>query len=224
MAEQLAFDLPVRPALGREAFFVSPANGAALRTLEDWKTWPGQRQLLVGPPGSGKTHLAHVWAAISGARIISAAALSLDAVPGLVEADALVVEDADQGANEAALFHLLNLAQAEGTALLLTAAKSPTGWGTSLPDLSSRLSAMPLARLHPPDDPLLAAVLVKLFGDRQLVVNPRLIGYLATRIERSFEAARQVVSRLDAAALESGRPLNLGLAADVLDQLETPHA
>ncbi|MEM9031218.1 MAG: chromosomal replication initiator DnaA [Pseudomonadota bacterium] len=224
MPEQLAFDLPVRPALGRDAFFVSPANAAALGAIDAWMEWPAGRQLLVGPAGSGKSHLAHVWEAMTGARILAASRLAIGDVPGLVRNPAVVLEDIDRGVNEDAFFHLLNLAQVEGTALLLSARQPPSSWKLGLPDLSSRIATIPLTRLKGPDDQLLAAVLVKLFSDRQLSVDARLIGFLVPRIERSFEAAREIVTLLDEQALERGRSLNRNFAAEILDKRKGCHA
>lgn len=212
MPEQLTFDLPVRPALGREAYFVSPTNSEALAAIDAWESWPNRRHLLLGPRGSGKTHLAHVWAALSGAKILPAADLTSDAVPDLTGPIAL--EDLDQGMDEAALFHLLNLALAEGRPLLLTSTTPPT---MTLPDLASRISAIPVARIAAPDDELLAAVLIKHFEDRQLVVNPKVIDYLIPRIERSFEAARTIAQALDQAALAKGRAVTVNVAAAVLE-------
>jgi chromosomal replication initiation ATPase DnaA len=217
-SRQLALDLPVRPALGREAFFVSPANANALAAIDAWTTWPGRRHLLVGPAGSGKTHLAHVWAALSGARIVAARDIGTDDVPALAAAPAVTVEDIDREADEAALFHLLNLTLTEGTPLLLTATVHPNERPPALPDLASRLAAMPVARLEPPDDALLQAVLVKLFEDRQITVSPDVISYLLARIERSLDAARRTVSALDAAALAERRPVTRQLARSILDK------
>ncbi len=218
MARQLAFDLPVRPALGREAFFVSPANQTALAAIDAWQGWPNRRHLLIGPEGAGKTHLTHVWAGLSGARILAGSALTRADVPALAALPALALEDADRGTDETALFHLLNLAQAEGTALLLTATRRPADWGTALPDLASRLGALPVSRLDPPDDALLSAVLVKLFDDRQLTIAPDVVAYLTPRIERSFDAARRIVAALDSAALSEKRPVTIPLARTVLDK------
>lgn len=218
MARQLALDLPVRPALGREAFFVSPSNSAALAAVDAWRGWPNRRHLILGPPGSGKSHLAQVWAAQTGARIVAGASLREEDVPRLVAEPALAVEDADQSVQEPALFHLLNLAQAEATPLLLTATRRPADWGLALPDLASRIAAMPVARLDPPDDALLSAVLVKLFDDRQIAVAPDVIDYLVPRIERSFAAAGGIVSALDAAALAERRPVTRQLARTILDK------
>ncbi len=220
MAQQLSFDLPAITALEREDFFVSPANAAAVAMVEAWQDWPARKLALVGPAGSGKTHLAHVWATLADARIIPAASLARADIPALAAGN-VVIEDvagiAGIAKAEAALFHLHNLTLAEGNSLLLTALRPPDFWQLRLPDLASRMSATPIATLAPPDDSLLSAVLIKLFTDRQLAPTPETIPYLIRRIDRSFIAARQIVERLDTASLAASRPINRALAAQVLD-------
>jgi chromosomal replication initiation ATPase DnaA len=138
-------------------------------------------------------------------------------LPAALATGALVVEDLALGAfDERALFHLINLVREEGAYLLLTAASPPAGWPVEIPDLASRLKALPVVTLAPPDDTLLRAVLVKLFSDRQLAVDEALVGFLATRIERTVQAARAVVARLDQEAMQRKRPLTRALAAEVL--------
>ena len=218
MGEQLTFDLPVRPALGREDFFVSPANALAVATLDQPDLWPNGKLLLIGPEGAGKTHLAMVFAARTGAQVIGAGNLAAADLP---EAAALVIENADTVAGdtaaETALFHLHNHMTGRGGLLLLTAARAPRDWGLTLPDLQSRMEATATATLLPPDDALLGAVLVKLFADRQLQVAPGFIRWLVRRIDRSFATARAVVAALDAEALATKRPINSTLAATLLD-------
>ena len=218
MVAQLTFDLPVRPALGREDFFVSPANALAVTTLDQPELWPNGKLLLIGPEGAGKTHLAMVFAARTGAQVIGAGNLAAADLP---EAAALVIENADTVAGdtaaETALFHLHNHMTGRGGLLLLTAARAPRDWGLTLPDLQSRMEATATATLLPPDDALLGAVLVKLFADRQLQVAPGFIRWLVRRIDRSFATARAVVAALDAEALATKRPINSTLAATLLD-------
>ncbi|SFB00158.1 dnaA protein [Poseidonocella pacifica] len=219
MAEQLRFDLEVRPALGREDFFISPANAVAVASVEGWRDWPGRKLLLIGPEGAGKTHLVHVWAAQTGARIVRAKDLEAERIDTLA-AGPVAVEDvpdiAGQSAAEDALFHLHNLALAEGHALLLTANRPAQDWRLSLPDLASRMQATPAAMLAPPDDALLAAILMKLFGDRQINPAEGTIPFLLRRIERSFAAAAHIVEALDEAALAQQRPVGRALARDLL--------
>lgn len=222
--EQLVLDLPSRPALGREAFFVAPANRIALALVEGWPAWPGGRLAVTGPAGAGKTHLAHVWAARAGAAIVAARAvgdLDLARLPGDA---AVAVEDVDRLAGlrrrrdgaEEALFHLCNHLAAGGGSLLVSGRKPPVRWTIRLPDLASRLATATVAKLDAPDDALLAALLVKHFADRQLAVAPGLIDYLVPRIERSSAAAEAVVVALDRAGLAGRRPLTPRLAAEVL--------
>lgn len=219
MPEQLTFDLPTVAALGREDFFVSPANATAVAMLEGWQSWPAGKMVLVGPPASGKTHLAHVWAQMTGAAIIGADALATADIAALAEGPALVVEDLGRpGLDEDALFHLHNLCAAEGSALLMTAAAPPALWPLRLADLASRMQAATVTTLEPPDDALLQAVLLKLFSDRQITVPPNLLPYLTGRMDRSFAAARALVAKIDAAALSQKRAVTRKLAAEVLDK------
>ncbi|WP_420344602.1 chromosomal replication initiator DnaA [Paenirhodobacter sp.] len=216
MARQLILDLPVRQARGRDDFFVAPANALALATLDAPESWPSGRMLLIGPEGAGKSHLAAIWAEQHGASIVRARDLTPEMAPVL--AHAAVVEDVQAiGSAEAALFHLHNLAQAEGGRLLLTANAPPRDWGLHLPDLRSRMEATASVRIAPPDDALLAAVLVKLFADRQTKVPRSLIPWLVTRMDRSLGTARRLVAALDARAVAEGRPLTRAMAVEVLD-------
>ncbi len=218
---QLPLDLGHLPALGREDFLVAASNEAAVQWLERWPAWPQPALALYGPPGAGKTHLAHVFAARVRATdavtvFIEPTALQVDAVPTLVGAPhAIVVDDAAR-APEQALLHLYNLIAERHGHLLIVAQEPPSRWPIALADLRSRLLAAPAAALSAPDDALLGAVLVKLFADRQVAVGADVIAYLVARIERSFAAAREVASALDAAALAEKRPITVPLARRVL--------
>ncbi len=216
MTQQLTFDLPVRAALGRDDFFVSPANATALATVEGFADWPQGKLVLVGSAGTGKTHLAHVFAALSRGRVVTAVDLLSDRLPDLAQVP-LAMDGADRVADETSLLHLHNLMAERGHAFLMTARQPPARWTTTLPDLASRLSASPLARLDSPDDALLAAVLAKQFLDRQLRPPANLIPYLVTRMERSLANAARLVAVLDAAALSERRNISRALAADLLD-------
>ncbi|PRX34981.1 dnaA protein [Meinhardsimonia xiamenensis] len=221
MTRQLPLPLPSRTSLGRGDFFVSAANAEALAALDGWRDWPDARLALVGPEGAGKSHLVAVWAQETGARVLAWEALDTAAIAGEIgESRPIALEDADRLAGDAegerALFHLLNLCREARRPLLLTARRAPAHWPATLPDLASRLQAMSVARLAPPDDALLAAVLVKLFADRQIRVGPELVTWLARRIDRSFAAAQAAVAALDAVALAEKRPVTRALAARVL--------
>jgi chromosomal replication initiation ATPase DnaA len=214
---QLAFDLSLDPRFGREDFLVSPSNERAYALIERWPDWPDPVLVLVGPKGSGKSHLAAIWAASAHAWTVDAFEVSGSRVPHLVSNGALVVEDADgSDRDEAALFHLLNLARERGACVLVTAAAPPDRWSLRTPDLLSRLRLAPSVSLDPPDDALLRAVLVKLFVDRQLVVDTTVVDYVALRIERSLARAAEVVAALDREALSRGRRITRPMAAEVL--------
>jgi chromosomal replication initiation ATPase DnaA len=216
-ARQLALALDHVESFAREDFLGGPSNAAALTLVDSWPDWTSRAVALVGPEGSGKSHLAAIWAATSGARFLSGRSLGGADLPAALATGALVVEDAVAGAvDERALFHLLNLAREDGAYLLLTARTPPAGWRLEIRDLVSRLKALPVVTLAPPDDELLRALLVKLFSDRQLMVDESLIGYVAARVERSFVAVREMVAQLDAAAMQQARPLTRAFAAEVL--------
>jgi len=215
-ALQLALDLPHAASFRRDDFLPSPANEAALALIDAWPRWPHRVAAIVGPAGSGKSHLAAIWAERAGARIEAAHALGRADVPRLATG-ALALEDVEPGGiDEAALFHLLNLAKEEDCYVLLTAARRLDA-GFTLADLASRLRAVPVIALSAPDDALLAAVLVKLFADRQLAVGEGVVNYLVPRMERSLAAVRALVSRLDRAALSRGRAVTRQLAAEMVD-------
>ena len=221
-AEQIPLALQLRPALEREDFLVAPSNAVAVAWIDAWPAWHTPLLTLVGPPGSGKTHLVQVWRGRSGARLLDprvgeAAALA----EALDECRAAVVEDAERLAGdplaERGLFHLYNLLRERDGHLLLTAHSSPARWPLMLADLRSRLESGAVAPLGEPDDLLMRALLDKLFADRQLRPGVGVVDYLLTRMERSCDAARRMVERLDASALAERRELRLPLVRDVLD-------
>jgi len=214
---QLAFALPHAESLTRDNFLEGPANAAGITLIDSWPEWPSRTMLLVGPEGSGKSHLAAVWAEHAGARCTSAHALTPSSVPGALATGALVVEDLNpSGFDERALFHLLNLAREDEAFLLITARVPPSTFETELRDLRSRLRALPTASLSAPDDQLFRALVIKFCADRQLAVDESVVGYLATRIERSYAAARKAVELLDTEGLRLGRPVTRALAAEIL--------
>src|SRR5580692_10183105 len=214
---QLAFVLPHAESLTRDNFLEGPANEAGLALIDRWPEWPNRIMLLVGSEGSGKSHLAAIWAEQAGARSISAHALSATAVPGALATGALVVEDLKSpDVDERALFHLMNLAREEEAFVLITARIPASALQFELRDLRSRLRAVPTVSLLPPDDQLFRALIVKFCADRQLKVDESVVSYLASRIERSYAAARQAVELLDTEALRLGRPVTRALAAELL--------
>jgi chromosomal replication initiation ATPase DnaA len=220
-ARQLALDLGHAESFARDDFLSGPSNAAALGMIERWPDWPAPVLSLVGPEGSGKSHLAAIWAAEAGARFLSGRALADANLPVALATGALVVEDLAAGDfDERALFHLLNLAREEEAFVLLTARTALAALNATIPDLASRLRAIPAVTLAPPDDALLRAVLVKLFADRQLAVDEVLVAYLLTRLERSFAGAKAAVLRLDAEALRLQRPVTRALAGEVFRTAE----
>jgi chromosomal replication initiation ATPase DnaA len=209
--------LPHAESLTRDNFFEGPANTAGLALVDSWPEWPSRVMLLVGPEGSGKSHLAAIWAEQSGARSISAHALTAASVPGALATGALVVEDLNApDFDERALFHLMNLAREDGAFVLITARLPPSTFQIELRDLRSRLRAVPTVSLLPPDDQLLRALIIKFCTDRQMAADESVVGYLATRIERSYAAARRAIELLDTEALRQGRPVTRALAAELL--------
>ena len=215
--KQLAFDLPLDPRFGAEDFLVSPSNEQAYGLIESWPDWLDTILLLVGPRGSGKSHLASIWATNAHAWTIDATEITQDKVPHLVSNGALAIEDMDRGErDEAALFHLLNLAREKRAFLLITSETPPDRWSLRTPDLLSRLRLAPSVALEAPDDALLKAVLVKLFVDRQLVVDTSVVDYIALRIERSLAKASELVALLDREALSRGRRVSRAIAAEIL--------
>jgi chromosomal replication initiation ATPase DnaA len=216
---QLAFALDPRENFSRDDFLRGAGNAAALDLVESWPNWPARTIALVGPEGSGKSHLAAIWATTAGGHRLAGDGLDEAAVPAALSTGALVLERVGvdlHDIDERALFHLLNLAQEQRAFLLLTARTAPAGWPIRLPDLASRLRVLPVVALAAPDDAMLRAVLVKLFADRQLAVDDGLVSYLMARIERSFAAARAVVAELDREALRRQRPVTKMLASEIL--------
>jgi chromosomal replication initiation ATPase DnaA len=223
MTIQFAFEFPHRPAFGAADFLVAPSNAAAVAWLDRWPDWPSSATVLHGPLGCGKTHLAHVWQARSGAVQHAAASLTPEAVPSLAANAAVVIDDAERAA-ERPLLHLVNLVAERGGHLLLTAPAPPARWMTALPDLRSRLVAMPEVAMLVPDDALIGAVLLKLFADRQLAVGEDVVVFLLHHMERSFAAARRLVAALDRAALIAQRRITVPFARQVLAAESMPDA
>lgn len=215
--DQLVLDLPHRPALGAHDFLISPSNRAAADMIDLWPGWPQASVVVVAPAHAGKTHLANVWRLKSGAARLDAGALHEGDVPAAAAHGAVLVEDLHAGiADERALFHLLNLVREHKLTMLLTSRTAPGDLPVALPDLRSRLRALPMVTIEPPDEALLKAVLVKHFTDRQLAVEPGVIAYIALRMERSMEAAATTVAAIDKAAMAAHRKVTRALAAQVL--------
>ncbi|PUB18681.1 DnaA ATPase domain-containing protein [Yoonia sediminilitoris] len=217
MSDQLTFDWPTGVALGPDDFFVSDTNARAFTMLCTPEAWPDRKLALVGPPGSGKSHLARIFLAQSEGQMLQAKDLAADFQP---EATSVVVEDMEHlpRGSEEAMFHLHNHLRNTGGTLLMTSSEPPARWQIALPDLASRMSATNVTQIGNPDDAMLQALIMKLFADRQIAPKPALVQYLTLRIERSFAAAADIVDQLDRAALAQGRKINKSLARELLDK------
>jgi len=222
LSTQFRLPLTAAPTYGREDFAVSGCNADALAQLDAWPSWPEGRLALVGPEGSGKTHLARSWAARADAVVIAADAPQTPDLPAL-RGRAILVEDADRragGLSDEALFHILNMAGVDGGSVLLTARVAPIAWGCAVPDLRSRLNALSVAAIEEPDDVVLRAVLERAFRAEHLKPDPDLYPYLIARLPRSAAEALAAAALLDEAALAQHRAVNKALAREVLGDLE----
>jgi chromosomal replication initiation ATPase DnaA len=216
----MPLDFAHRVALGREDFLVAPSNRDAVAWLDAWPNWPAPGLVVYGPEACGKTHLAEVWRARSGAILLTAESIAGREAPTILgAAKAAIIENADRGVDERALLHLYNFLAGQDGSMLLIAAAPAAQWSIRLPDLRSRLAALPAVEVGRPEDALLEAVMVKLFADRQLRIGPDVVSYLVSRLERSFATVRSIVSALDKAALAEGRAVTIPLARRVLHSM-----
>jgi len=222
--KQIPFDFDPRPALGGEDFLVAASNADAVQWVERWPDWPGPVLAIAAPEGAGKTHLAHVFQAQSGARLVCVDDLRSQRADGvLAGASALVLEDVetflDAGLAEE-LLHLYNLAREEGVKILMTAARPPSRWAITLKDLSSRLKTAPVAEISPPDDALITALIVKQFADRQLSVDQDVLTYMLARMDRSFSAVRNLIHAIDEHAMAHKRAITVPLVREAMSVLD----
>jgi chromosomal replication initiation ATPase DnaA len=217
MARQLRLTLARQASHAREEFVEGPSNSRAVAALDAWPRWHGGALVLVGPEGAGKSHLARAWAAGAGAAILDRISPDLAAAQGRP----VLVEDVDRGAPDEALFHLINLAAHDGGGLLLTARTPPVGWRADLPDLRSRLNALPVAEIEPPDDSVLEGLLRKFFKERNIRAPAEVYPYLLRRMERSAPGARELVRKLDEAGEHEPRAISRVLAREILEGDET---
>lgn len=221
--QQIPFDLPVRPAFGRDDFLVGDENKTALAFLDRWPDWPAPALVLTGPAASGKTHLSALWQNRAHAVRIDARHLpDGDAEALYASSDNLIIDDVDfwigERESEATLFHLYNMAKEKGGSLLLTMRAAPTQLDFVLPDLASRVRAAPVVNISAPQEALLSAVLIKQFHDRQLQISAELVRYIMPRIERSFAAVRDLVEQADSLALAQKKPVSITLVRQIMAQ------
>lgn len=223
MTGQLPLDLELRPALGREDFLVTASNAAAVALVDQWPNWPSNAAMILGPAGSGKSHLAEVFRFRAQAQHLYARKLATENVPFLLASGALILEDCDQGPlDERAVFHAFNVASQDGGHLLLSARTSLSTWGVKLPDLLSRLQAVPAIAMLLPDDALLRGVLVKHFRDRQIAITEKSITYMAQRIPRSLDAVRAIVAEIDRQAMAERAEITHPFITRVLSGFTNP--
>ncbi len=219
---QLVLDLPHRQALGRDDFLVTGSNTAAVALIDHWPDWPAHAAMIIGPPGSGKSHLVEVWRQRSKAARVQAADIRVENAPDLLISAAAAIEDLAPPLPERGLFHLLNLARQQESSVLLTAQTRPEHWKIALPDLLSRLKAIPALEILPPDDALLRGVLVKLFFDRQIAAAESTISFMLARMPRSLGAARLLVAEIDRRAMEERAEVTRPFVAKVMGDFSAP--
>lgn len=215
-SRQLVLDLPLRQALGRDDFLVTSSNSAAVELIDQWPNWPTYGAIIVGPPGSGKSHLVEVWRQKAGAQLVHASDLTIESA---LQNATLAIE-VEGVFDERAFFHVLNLAKAHH--LLITAQSIPANWNLVIPDLLSRLNALPVVSILQPDDALLRGVLVKLFADRQISIDEAMISYILLRMPRSLEAARSIVAKIDQQALIERAEVTRPFVARVMTNFTSP--
>ncbi|CCM75045.1 DnaA regulatory inactivator HdaA [Rhizobium mesoamericanum] len=216
--EQLPLAFSHDAATGRDDLLISERLAAAVSIVDAWPHWPSPIVILAGPVGSGKSHLARIWKDRSGAAEIhpkTGANAAVDAAKGSV-----LFEDVDRlGFDDTELFHVINSVRENGHSLLMTSRIWPMSWPVELPDLRSRLKAATVVEIGEPDEELLSQVIVKLFADRQLNIDDKLVLYIVNRMERSLNAAQMIVDRLDRLALSRGTKITRVLTAEVLNEL-----
>ncbi|KZK97649.1 Chromosomal replication initiator protein DnaA [Pseudovibrio sp. Ad5] len=217
--QQLPLVLPHEEALGVDDYLVSTSNQAAFNLITNWPEWPSPIVTLQGPIGSGKTHLVNAWQELSGAQIVGGDELEFLDLTALAEAGPVAVEDLHAGFDEASLFHLFNAVRLSGGNMLMTTREWPNTFELKTKDLASRFRAATPVQVEEPDDMLLAMVMTKHFSDRQVTVDSSVIDYLVIRIERSLDAARNVVDMLDRHALAKGRKISRVMASKILESM-----
>ncbi|MEM7215709.1 MAG: hypothetical protein AAF423_09210 [Pseudomonadota bacterium] len=221
-SSQLPFDLSLEPESRREDLIESSANATAIAMIDAWPDWPGHVLVLAGPIGSGKTHIAGAWISVAGGIVCKLSAITdhMEELQKILESgENIVLEDAGPGEiEETALFHLVNAVRQAGAYCIITSRTWPLQWNVELPDLKSRLRAMQVVELLEPDDMLLKQVMIKLFADRQIIIDEKVVDYCVLRMERSLETAARLVAEIDAEALAGKSPVSRAVASRVLER------
>lgn len=202
------------PRLRAEDFLVSAANREAFAWVARWPQWGSYGLVLYGPKACGKSHLARIWQEKSAA--VWHTMTSLPATPS--GEHSIVLDSVESPLDEIILLGWMNTLKESGKSLLITASNPPARWGIKLPDLSSRLAALPAVEMQAPDDALLSALFLKLFSDRQLKVEEGVVVFLLPRVERSFAAVAALVEKLDSASMREKRAITIPLAKAVLEE------
>ncbi len=225
---QLTLDFPHRPSLSREDYLVASCNREAVALIDNWPDWPYFAACIYGPEGCGKTHLANVFAnKVSNLTnfpykipFVKAGQIQTQNFRDLfARHSCLVIEELNDAINQEALFHLYNLYRDEGGNILFTSSLAPARLNFSLPDLRSRMNIVPAVEIQEPDDDLLAALLVKLFNDRQIIPTPELINYTLNNMQRSFSYARKLVAEIDAVSLSRKRAVSIPIVKEAIQTL-----
>jgi chromosomal replication initiation ATPase DnaA len=218
MSNQFPLNLKHAPSFASEDFLKLPCNEDAVYILQNWPSWTSHAVALIGPKGSGKSHLGHAWSEKSGAIFLT----PQTDITKLGNACNLFVDDADCGLfPEDMLFHVYNWCKETSGSLLFTGQTAPNRWTVTLPDLKSRLATVQVTSIGSPDEDALTMVLAKLFADRQLIIDDTILPYIVSRMERSFDMANKIVSELDRISLAKKRRLTKILAKEVLEKLDT---
>jgi chromosomal replication initiation ATPase DnaA len=221
MPEQLALSLGFDTAVGRDDFVESHCNDQALQAIDRTDSWSFPTLALVAPSGSGKSHLAQIWAQDHDAALLQADALDQHLVEKIIAGSAAVIEDAPASGRtqDESLFQILNASAHGRTRVLITATTPPSQWPATTDDLKSRFAAIPVVRIEPPDDALLTAVIMKQLADRQIVVDPKAVTYAGPRLERTFAAARRFVEEVERLSISRQRHLTVPVAREALANL-----
>lgn len=219
-SNQIPLSFDVSPSKGRDDLISSASVEAAVSVLDLWPNWRSHIVILAGPTGSGKSHIAHVWREKAVAQNIEFSA-STDEIVTICKQSPILLEDIDrQDMDETKFFHLLNAVKEAQSSILITSRTWPASWPIKLPDLASRIKSATVVEIGEPDEMLLTHVIFKLFADRQIEIDEKIVNYLVMRMERSLAVAQNIVERMDHLALSKKVPVSRAIAADVLAELE----